>query len=379
MAPRPAHAPVLNGSRFFWQALWMAVGVRAGLFLVAYVTGVVYIGREHASLWQVLNETLNRWDAPHYLRIAEVGYLSHGEDRLFLVFFPLFPALIRLVNHIVGNVLISGLVVSFAAAVAAGYCLQVLVRLDADDEEATRSLWYLSLFPTAYFLAVPYSEALFLALILASFLAARRQQWLFAGAFGLLACATRLQGLALVPALVVEAFGRTRGHVRSGARQAWPIVLAPLGFALYLGINWLVAGDPLAWLTIQGEHWQHLPTLPWRAFLHSLGRVVGDPPGPYRTVVHEAMVASASFAVILLVASARWLRPSYQVYAWTGVALLTGATFQISLPRYLLAVFPLFIVLARWGHRPAVHHAAVAASAVLMGGLFIMYASRWGF
>jgi hypothetical protein len=284
--------------------------------------------------------------------------------------------MVRLVNFAVGNLLISALLVSFVASIAAGYCLQAMVRFDADDEEAVRGLWYFSLFPTAFFLAVPYSEALFMAAVLASFLAARRRHWLFSGVFGLLACATRLQGLALIPALLVEAVLAER---RDAVKRAWPLILVPVGFVLYLVVNWLVLRDPLAWVGIQGEHWQHLPRLPWQTFLHSLERLLADPPGAYRTAVHEAVVVTTVFAVLVLAAAARWLRLSYQVYAWSGILMLTGATFQISLPRYMLAVFPLFFVLARWGRRPALHHALLAASAIFMGGLFVMYASRWGF
>jgi hypothetical protein len=361
---------------FLWRAVWMAVGVRVGLLLVAYVTGVLYIGRENASFLEVLHETLNRWDAPHYLHLAEVGYRAHGEDRLFLVFFPLYPAMVRLVNFAVGHLLMSALLVSFVASIAAGYCLQAMVRLDADDGEAVRGLWYFSLFPTAFFLAVPYSEALFMATVLASFLAARRGHWLFSGVFGLLACATRLHGLALVPALAVEAIHTER---RQAAGRAWPLILVPMGFVVYLLINWVVLRDPFAWVAIQGEHWQHLPRLPWQTFLHSFERLLADPPGAYRTAVHEAVVVTTMFAVLVLVAAARWLRPSYQVYAWSSMLMLAGATFQISLPRYMLAVFPLFVALARWGRQPALHHVFLAASAVFMGGLFVMYASRWGF
>jgi hypothetical protein len=212
--------------------------------------------------------------------------------------------------------------------------------------------------------------------VLASFLAARRRHWLFSGVFGLLACATRLQGLALVPALLVEAVLAERRDV---ARRAWPLVLVPLGFALYLGINWLVVRDPMAWVRIQGDHWQHVLRFPWETFMQSLDRLRADPPAAYRTVVHEAVVVTTALTALTLAASARWLRPSYQVYAWAGLAMLTGTTFQISLPRYALAVFPLFIVLARWGRRPAIHQTVLAASAIFMGGLFVMYASRWGF
>lgn len=42
-----------------------------------------------------LLETYNRLDAPHYLEIAQHGYSTTGPERLYIVFYPLFPWLVR--------------------------------------------------------------------------------------------------------------------------------------------------------------------------------------------------------------------------------------------------------------------------------------------
>ncbi len=58
---------------------------------------------------------------------------------------------------------------------------------------------------------------------------------------------------------------------------------------------------------------------------------------------------------------------------------MMSVPFQISMPRYLLVIFPLFLILARPGRRPAVHQGLLATFAVFMGSLFVVYATRWGF
>jgi len=362
--------------RFLWRSLLLALGVRLGILLAAYITGLVIIGRENTPVPDVLLEVLNRWDAPHYLRIAEVGYRATGEDRLFIVFFPLYPLAIRIFHFVVPSYFVSALVVSSLASVAAGFFLQALVRLDGDDEDANRSLWYLFLFPTAYFLALPYTEALFLALVLGSFLAARRRHWGWSGALGMLACATRLQGLALIPGLAVEAFAQEKW--RSPLRAFW-LALVPVGLLAYLAINWIVLGNPFEFMEIQREHWHHTLIWPWESLTDAIRHAINDPVSSYRVMVYEFRLVSIIFAAALLAIGARWLRPSYQVYAWVGLILLLSASFQISMPRYLLALFPLFLVMARLGRAPAIHQGLLAASAVLMGTLFVVYATRFGF
>ena len=362
--------------RYLVRAVFLVLGMWVGLLLASYVIGIIIIGRENASLGDILLEVLNRWDAPHYLRVAENGYRAEGDDRLFIVFFPLYPLAIRAVHFVIPSYFVSALVVSSLATVAAGFLLQALVRLDADEREANRSLWYFLLFPTAYFLFLPYTEALFIALVLGSFLSARRGHWTWAGVIGMLAVATRMQGLALIPALAFEAVWQERW--RAPLRAFW-LLLIPLGFVVYLAMNWVVLGDPLEFVEIQRDHWGHKAIWPWESVTDAVRHIRSDPPGPFRTQVFEFRLAAVAFAVALLIGAARWLRPSYQIYAWAGMIFLMSTTFQISMPRYLLAVFPLFLVMARLGRADAVHHAILAASAVLMGSLFVIYATRFGF
>lgn len=361
---------------FLSRSLLLVIGVWSGLLLAGYVIGRVIVGFEDVPLRDVLLAVFNRWDAPHYLRIAEVGYRAYGEDRFFIVFFPLYPLAIRIMHLVIPSYFVSALVVSSVAAVAAGFLLQALAKLDSDEEEANRSLWHFFLFPTAYFLFLPYSESLFIALVLGSFLAARGGHWGWSGILGMLACGTRMQGLALVPALAFEAAWQYGW--RAPLRAFW-LLLVPLGFVAYLGINWVVFGDPLEFMAVQRDHWFHTAIWPWESVTDALHNIRSGSPGSFRTTVYEFRLAAIVFAIVLLISGARWLRPSYQIYAWVGLIMLMSVSFSISMPRYLLALFPLFLVLARLGRSAGIHQAMLAASAILMSSLFVIYATRFGF
>ena len=125
--------------------------------------------------------------------------------------------------------------------------LRRLVQLDYDSAVALRSVWFFLIFPTAYFLHVGYSESLFLALALASVLAARVDRWGLAGLLGAFCWLTRAAGAVLVPTLAVEAAQKYSTNRRWNPRWLW-IALVPAGFAIYLLLNWRVTGDALAFL-----------------------------------------------------------------------------------------------------------------------------------
>ena len=81
---------------------------------------------------------------------------------------------------------------------------------------------------------VGYSESLFLALALASVLAARVNRWPRAGLLRGFCWLTRATGAVLVPALTVEATQQYSTIRRWSPRWLW-IALVPAGFAAYLG------------------------------------------------------------------------------------------------------------------------------------------------
>ncbi len=145
-------------------------------------------------------------DSYHYLHIAQHWYDSNpaNDQYNFIVFFPLYPILIRLITFNFNYINLSALIVSNISSVIALIYLFKLTKLDFDDGVAQKAILFLSIFPTAYFLSVIYTEGLFLALIIASLYYARREKWPLAGVLGFLAALTRLGGLLMMPVLIVE-------------------------------------------------------------------------------------------------------------------------------------------------------------------------------
>ena len=319
----------------------MVLIVKVLLFIFGGVAYQIVNNQPLATTWAYL-EIWNRWDGPHYLDIAEHGYHT---DRLFLVFYPLYPWTIRAFATVFRNTLVSALAVSTVASLAAAVELYRLIVLDHPPRLARATVWFLFIFPTSYFLHTDYSESLFLALILGAFLASRDDHWMAAGTLGMLAGMTHDNGLLLFPALGAEALSRWWRERRFEIRWLWT-GLIPLGPLVYVMINYHVTGDPLAFIRIEREHWINFVVPPWRGIGGTLN--VGLTYAPYDAQVTGVQVLFFIAAAFLAVIFCAWMMPlSYSAWMAANWLLFASQSWDISAPRFVLAMFPMFILIAK--------------------------------
>ncbi|HSM39042.1 MAG TPA: glycosyltransferase family 39 protein [Candidatus Limnocylindrales bacterium] len=333
----------------------------------------------------------NRWDAPHYLDLAVFGYRATdagdlfgpngyrsvfpGDLPLYIVFYPLFPWLITAVNAVIGNPLVSAFVVSGVASLFVAPLMYRLVRQDESPAVALRSAWFLLIFPTAYFLQIGYTESLFLALVLGSFLAARTRRWLLAGILGGLAAMTRINGLVLLLALAVEAI--TQWYEQPpGERKLRPgwlaIGLVGLGFGAYLALNQAVYDDPFTFLEVQRDHWHKQAAPPWEGIATAF-RWFGDRDLENVLLYGGAELLFAGIGLAATVFAAFRFRPSWFAWMAGNWLLFTSTAFLLSVPRYTLTLFPLMVALALASRERAM---LVALSVVSAAG-FVYFAARF--
>src|SRR5260370_21476453 len=121
-----------------------------------------------------LLETWLHWDAKTYRDIALYGY-SHKLYRS--AFFPLFPMLERTGARISHDPFIAGLIIANSAGIIFLTTLYQLVKEDTSHEVALRTVLFLAIFPSAFFLAAAYTESLYLALVLLCFYHIRHRRF----------------------------------------------------------------------------------------------------------------------------------------------------------------------------------------------------------
>lgn len=285
----------------------------------------------------------NRWDASHYLNIAQNGYTAVGEDRFLIVFFPLYPALVDLFHIVFRDYLLSAFIVSGLATLVLGLAFRQLVRLDHSEKTAQLAVVFLFIFPTSYFLHIPYTESLFLAITISCFLAARKRMWLVVGILGAVACLTRINGLVLVPALAFEVWAEYRERRKPDRRWLF-LLLIPLGFLGYLGLNYVVTGDAAQFMVYQREHWNRYFRVPWTGIYETYQRIWGQ------KATDAQMVGFQEFLFVLIgfvatVAGWQFLRGSYRVWMVLNWLLFVSTAFVLSVPRYTITLFPIFILM----------------------------------
>jgi hypothetical protein len=273
---------------------------------------------------------------------------------------------------------VAAFIVASVASIAAGLLLYRLARADLPEPLARRATLFLFIFPTSYFLHIPYTEGLFIALVLGSFLAARSDRWALAGLLGAAAAMTRINGLVLIPALAVEAAIEWRTTRRMRWEWAW-IAAVGAGFGVYLLVNQLTLGDPLAFLAVQRDHWFKALTPPWIGISETVGGI-GWRDGTDAQLLGVQETAFIGIGLAGTVASAFVLRPSYTVWMAVNWLLFTSTSFIYSVPRFSLTLFPLFLLFALASRRPALY-AAIACWSLLFLALFIgqFVQGRWAF
>src|SRR5688500_5648665 len=169
--------------------MWQIAGITGIIKVVLLLFGAVAIqvfNNERMGGWNRWLDIWNRWDAMRHTRVEEIGYSSSGEFLADITIFPLFPWLVRAANWIGGNTQINAFVISGIALVAVCVLLYKIAQMDETEDVARNSLWFLLIFPTAYFFHINYTESVFLAVTLASFYSARKGNWKLAGLFGFL-------------------------------------------------------------------------------------------------------------------------------------------------------------------------------------------------
>jgi hypothetical protein len=384
-----------------WAVAWRALLASRVLVLVAGAVAVGLFGLSprhvdfdpaglttpFGALGDALVAPLARWDSVWFMSIAQDGYGGGGRE----AFFPLYPVVLA-VGGAAGQMLLAGALLSTALAAAALTVLHRLVALDYDAAVARGAVLAMAFMPMSFFLSAVYSESLFLALSLGALYAARTDRWAWAGVLGGLAAATRSAGVLLVvPLALIWWEGRRPGRERD---LAW-LALVPAGVAAYCVYLWAIGGDPMAPFDAQdvwfrsfagpfAGAWDGLVAA-WQGARQLLSgsrepvyfaQAGGDP-----LVVARHNIELFAWLVAGLAALALGVRRLPLAYlAYVVVALALPLSWPVapqplmSLPRFLLVLFPLAIAVAAWARegrrRGPVLLGAGAVGLALYTGIF---------
>lgn len=385
-----ANAKVGNSSvRLLDRVVWRDAAL-IWLLQHALLFGVLYVGASFllpgvtntsGVSWSYVGRLLAGWDGANYAQIAQQGY----SQLWTAAFSPLLPAVEHMLAPLFGgNAALAGAIVANAAALGAFGLLRWLVADLDGPQTAWRTVFLLAIFPTAFFLVLPYTESLFLLLSVGTFVALRLRRWLVAGVLAALATLCHTHGLLLLLPMAAVLVGDLRRDRRLPSLPTAAAIVAgfaaPLaafaGFVVYLHARFGVWGaTALAQAQGGGKSFE----LPIVGFLRA-GRALfqfGSNLSLYQAHIFVDGAFTLAF-IALTAATIHRLPLAYVLYAWGHLLLdlCTPAHNWYALTsnmRYMLVVFPLFILLGRWSARPAVERALLLVALPLLALFFVAF------
>lgn len=354
-----------------------------------------------SGLWRYVISPLATWDGDWYVRAAREGY---GEREATAAFWPFYPTLMDLGHRLTGlshgtvGVVVSNLLFLGALIVLLDY-----VRMVYGLEIASRSVWIAALSPMAFFFSAAYTESLFLLLTVGAMALAFSGRWTEAALLVVPAVLTRNSGiLILAPMLLllVRQYGwNPRGWWSKGIQLAAAAMTA-IAFTVHLD---RVQGDPLLMVHAQAE-WGRTQAWPWQTLadaVHRMHRIYATGRHDCEPAFDVASLRACQTALqlgardisddlsfvftigcLLVLPFAIWrLRIWDSCYLALGIVLpLFGPTPLnplASMGRYLLVLFPLYVVLAMVLRRRLLLVTTLTLSALVMVWLLALFSQGY--
>lgn len=301
------------------------------------------------------------WDGRWYERIVLEGYpaeLPVGPDGMVeqnaWAFYPVFPQLAEWVMVLTGwPFRVAAPVVATVLGYAAATVLGLLLRERVGTGAALAGVALFAAFPASPTLQVAYTESLAVLLLCTVLWLLMRRRWLWAGAVAVLTGLARPIALPLGLVALVAVYLRWRERhtdpVRPGEYWAMFGALAGCGISglIWPAVVWQGTGVPDGYTVTMSSWRRGEPVTPFQPTLDMLSFLFGSPRGPLLLVVFFVVLA-----VAVLGPWGRGLGPVLQTWSLAYPFYLAAALDPwTSIYRYLIMLFPVFVVLVGGGWR----------------------------
>jgi len=329
------------------KAVVVLIAWNVGLRFIAIV-GYVMLPEKFAPLdfishiWQsnFIFWSFANFDGEHYLSIAKFGYQIRSGFPQF-AFFPLLPLLINALSHLIGDLYLSGMIVSQLSLLIAIYFIAQWC-----NTLKVKNIGIPLLVSTgAIFLASVYTEPVFIMLSAMAMYYSEQRWWgraIIATAF---ATATRVNGIFLALFLFVK-------MIKNGESLQLVVsktLLSLSGLMSYMIFLHFQVGDFLAWFHAQGAWGKAKATSPIITFISYLKAVSVDfvPDFTHLVVIFEVLVTIGAIYLFIKLLLHNQLDLAYWLYLAGNLAMPITTGSLGSMPRFTLILFPLLVVLPK--------------------------------
>ena len=316
------------------------------------------------AVWQ-------HFDANWYLSIAQNGYGQFPDDTHFA---PLYPLLIRLFYPLVGDWLVTGLIIAQLAII---WLVKVLYEVFDDwggKAIARKSVFLMLIFPSAFFLFSAYAEPLFILTAVLALEGIHSRRWMLAGFWTACAILSRVQGVVLVLPLAYALWKVYRLNISANHFKAF--IFPGLATVAYITLR-IVAGAPSV-IPVNEPSVAAKLVWPWNNFVDAF-RLFKDGAFTYINVVNLVLTL---LIVTLLIYGWKKIPIEYSLYSIACILILVMREVETQplnpMIRYALTIPPVFYMLGKFSQNPWINRLILIIS-LLLGLYLSAQFFMWGF
>lgn len=359
----------MNNKKLFMHIILLLLTTRIALTTVGVISRQMFeqewgsnkVFKDHSML---AVDIWSSFDSSWYIDIAENGYINGKYVDIIkpeaknYPFFPLYPILIRIVSPLtLGDNHLAGILISNICLIFAAYFLYKITAQLADESKAKRAIQYLFFFPFSFVFSGVFSESLFLMLLLIVIYSIETGKDKKALVAGFLMGLSRITGLFSIPAIMLLIEKKSKNKYKPYL-AILPVLLGVFVFMYYL---YRITGDPYIYFTMQ-KIWNRDIQNP---FFHLLVSFQIEPLAQIKfSVIYAINVLAFLLLNIFTLPFAYWVLS-------ISLILTPLASGIISITRYSIVIFPLYIYIAQ-RVKTRFQHYAVLTMFFLLQILFML-------
>lgn len=337
------------------QSVWKS-GFLISLFyhavLLAIVAIFLFLTNKPLTI-ETLRSRFGAWDGDHYVYLATHGYKNTGDERNFIVFYPLYPILIRLNPFSFFSPYLAAVTTSISGSLIGHTILFVYLKEQYPRWKAYRIYLLFLCIPTAIYFAHIYTEGVFFALTTLFLYLLSKRKYTAALIVAFFCTLTRNAGITTLVPYILSIIGESKPRMWK-FRYVLAGILIPAAYGIYALINMWYFGDPFYWIVIQRENFnedtihpilnyvEHVRFYDWR----NTGNIFFK---PYPTLEIDTISTLLTPLIIAVFALINFFKKQmhWGLIAWAAFQLLAPITqsFWRSNTRYIFIIIPLLIMI----------------------------------
>jgi len=324
-----------NNIKFLFVAIIYQIIISIFILLFIYI-----FHKENSLSW-----IFSAWDAHHYQFLAQYGYQTTGDEANFIVFFPLYPLLIKLTSFFIPNFIIASLFVNFIFSIFAHFIVILIIdSLNTSKYQKCLSIVLFFISPISVYFFAAYTESVYLFLVSSFFFLLIKKKYYLASLSVFFAALCRNVGISLIIPFILQIVINEKRRAFKYLPLVLFILISPF---LYLFINFQVWGDPFYYQKVLVINWHKKVINP----LDNIMMLIREFPDYLNheiltyTIDYSSIIFLFLIIFIYLFLKKKCIPITWIIWMLVNWFIILSQSFLLSSARYIFILFPIYIIL----------------------------------